>query len=391
MAAARVSLGGVCLMLFTAVFFTAVFLTAVFLTAVSSAQVPDGALPRRPSLGVALGPHERGAVVTAIVAGSAAEADGITAGDVIRAVDGSAVRLPADVIAAVAHHASGDSIRLEIIRAGQTESREVRLASYPRETMSGVSFEYGAVTLPDGSQLRTIVSVPDGNPLRRPAVLLLPGGGCGSIDTPLTPDLAQPGLMRVLAARGYVTMRVEKSGVGDSRGPACDAIGYIQELDGYRAALSALKKHRSVDLDRVFLLGISLGGVFAPTVANESAVRGIVVYGTLAAPPSPYPGRSDRFFRELAAVDVAAAWSSVSSRVLVLHGEFDESTVAADHERIAASVNARHPGRATHVELSGLDHCWTWHASMDESRGHCGSGRPDTTLSETILRFLQSA
>jgi dienelactone hydrolase len=267
----------------------------------------------------------------------------------------------------------------------------VRLGSLPREMMPGVTFEYGAVTLPDGSRLRTIVSVPSGNLSRRPAVMLVPGGGCGSIDTPLSPDVAQPGLMRVLAARGYVTLRVEKSGVGDSRGPACDAIGYIQELDGYRAALSALKQHPSVDLDRVFLLGISLGGVFAPILANESPVRGIIVYGTLAAPPSPYPGRSDRFFRELAPVDVAGAWSSVSSRVLVLRGEFDEVAVAADHERIAALVNARHAGRATHTELSGLDHCWTRHASMEESRGHCGSGRPDTTLSETILRFLQSA
>jgi dienelactone hydrolase len=358
--------------------------------AVTAAQAPDGGLPRRPSLGVGLGPHERGAVVTAIVPGSAAEAEGIATGDVINAVDGAAVRQPADVIAAVAHHAAGDSIRLEIIRAaGKPEPHAVRLGSLPRETMPGVTFEYSAVTLPDGSRLRTIVSVPGGNPSRRPAVMLLPGGGCGSIDTPMSPDVAQPGLMRVLAARGYVTLRVEKSGVGDSRGPACDAIGYIQELDGYRAALSALKQHPSVDLDRVFLLGISLGGVFAPTLANETAVRGIVVYGTLAAPPSPYPGRSDRFFRELASVDVAGAWSSVSSRVLVLRGEFDEVAVAADHERIAALVNARHPGRATHVELPGLDHCWTRHASMEESRGHCGSGRPDTTLSDTIVRFVQ--
>jgi dienelactone hydrolase len=360
------------------------------LTAVISAQMPDGGLPRRPSLGVALGPHERGALVTAIVPGSAAEAEGITTGDVISAVDGAAVRLPADVIAAVAHHAAGDSIRLEIIRAEKPKSHVVRLASYPRETMPGITFEYGAVTLPDGSRLRTIVSVPSGNPSPRPAVMLLPGGGCGSIDTPMTPDVAQPGLMRALAVRGYVTLRVEKSGVGDSRGPACDAIGYIQELDGYRAALSALKQHPSVDLDRVFLLGISLGGVFAPTLANESAVRGIVVYGTLAAPPSPYPGRSDRFFRELAPVDAAGAWSSVSARVLVLHGEFDESTAAADHERIAASVNSRHPARATHVELPGLDHCWTRHESMEESRGRCGRGRPDTTLSDTVIRFVQS-
>jgi dienelactone hydrolase len=362
---------------------------ASIITAFMSAQTPDGGLPRRPALGVALGPNERGVVVTAVTPGSAAEAGGITTGDVIDAVDGSVVRLPADVIAAVARHGAGDPIRLEIIRAGKPESRDVRLGSFPRETMPGVTFEYGAVTLRDGSRLRTIVSVPGGEPLRRPAVMLLQGGSCGSIDTPLTPDLAQPGLVRVLAARGYVTLRVDKSGVGDSRGPACDAIGYIQELDGYRAALSALKQHPSVDLDRIFLLGISLGGVFAPTLANESAVRGIVVYGTLDEPPSPYPGRSDRFFSEIARVNVAGAWSAVSSRVLALRGEFDETTSAADHEHIASLVNARHPGRATHVELPGLDHCWTRHESMEASRDHCGSGQAVSTLADTVLTFLR--
>jgi len=246
-----------------------------------------------------------------------------------------------------------------------------------------------AITLPDGSQLRTIVSVPTDGGGRRPAVMLIPGGGCGSVDTPLTPDLAQPGLMRTVAAAGYVTLRVDKSGVGDSRGPACDEIGYVQELEGYRAALATLKRHPSVDPTRVFLLGISLGGVFAPILANESPVRGIVVYGTLGSAPSPYPGRSDRFFREFAAADVKSAWSAVSAQVLVLHGQFDETVAVVDHTQIAPWVNARHPGAATHRILEGLDHCWTRHASMDESRGHCGMGQATPALQDAILEFLR--
>ena len=115
--------------------------------------------------------------------------------------------------------------------------------------------------------------------------------------------------------QGYVTMRVEKSGVGDSQGPACGAIGYSQELDGYRAALSALKRHPSVDPGQVHLLGISLGGVFAPVLAREFPIRGIVVDRTLAASPPPYPGRSARFFEKFAAVDIPAAWSAVDARV----------------------------------------------------------------------------
>jgi hypothetical protein len=93
----------------------------------------------------------------------------------------------------------------------------------------------------------------------------------------------------------------------------------------------------------------------------------------------------------MASVDVIGAWSTVSSRVLALRGEFDEVARAADHAHIAATVNARHPGAASHVELAGLDHCWTWHASMEKSRGHCGEGEQVSTLTDAVLAFLRSA
>lgn len=358
-------------------------------TAIALAQAPDGGLPRRPALGIALGPADGGAVVTAVLPGSAAETGGLKPGDVIRTIDGSPVLAPADLIAAVARHRAGETVQLEIARAGTPAPQAVRLGSLQRETMPGVTFEYDAVALADGTRLRTIVTVPEGERSRVPAVLLVPGGGCGSVDVPAAPDVAQPGLMRTLAARGYVTMRVEKSGVGDSTGPACDTIGYFQELDGYRAALAALKQHPAVDAERVILLGISLGGVFAPVLANESSVRGIVVYGTLGSAPSPYPGRSERFFREFATADIKGAWTAVTARVLVLHGQFDENEAVVDHTQIAPWVNARHPGNATHVVFDGLDHCWTRHPSMEAARGHCGGGQPDTTLQEAIVQFVR--
>jgi dienelactone hydrolase len=348
-------------------------------------------LPRRAWFGVALAPHESGAVVTAVVDGSSAAAEGIRVGDVIRAVDGVVPRSPDDVVAAVVRHAAGETAVIDMVREGAAQKRAVALRSFPRETMVGVTFEYGAVRLLDGSRLRTIVSVPERREGRLPAVLLLQGGGCGSVDTPMAADVGQSGLVRTIAARGFVTMRVDKSGLGDSQGPPCSEIGYTQERDGYRAALAALTRHPSVDPDRVYLLGISLGGVFAPLVARESRVRGVVVYGTLVTPPAGYPGRSDRFFREFASVDVAAAWSAVDARVLVLRGEFDETARESDHARIAAIVNARRPGAAIHRELPGLDHGWTRHETMEKSRGNAGKGDEVTTLPDAILEFLRKS
>ena len=356
----------------------------------ASAQARNDAdpLPRRGWFGVALAPHEAGALVTSVVPGSSAATHGVTAGDVIRAVDEAAMRSPEQVIAAVSRHSVADVVVIDLERKGQPLRLSVRIGELPRETLPGTTFEYGSVTLMDGSRLRTILSKPERRDGPRPAVMLIPGGGCGSIDTPLAPDIAQPGLMRTIAARGYVTMRVEKSGVGDSRGPSCETIGYRQELDGYRAALAALTRHPDVDSSQVYLLGISLGGVFAPVLARETRIRGIAVFGTLASAPGKYPGRSDRFFEEFSTVDIPAAWSDVDARVLVLHGQFDETTAEADHARIAALVNARHPGRASHQELAGLDHCWTRHATESSSKGNCGKGQEVSTLADALLAFF---
>jgi hypothetical protein len=54
--------------------------------------------------------------------------------------------------------------------------------------------------------------------------------------------------------------------------------------------------------------------VFAPALAREKAVRGIVVFGALATRPPAYPGRSERFFTEFDAVDVPAAWAAIDTR-----------------------------------------------------------------------------
>jgi len=355
-----------------------------------AAQSDVGGLPRRAYFGVALGPADAGVVVTAVADGSSAAAEGIRIGDIIQGVDDMPMRVPVDVVAAMARHAGGQSATLDLVRDGRPERRRVTLRPYPREEMTGVEFEYGSVALDDGSRLRTIVSVPAPRDRRFPGVMLVQGGGCGSIDTPLSPDLAQPGLMRAIGRQGFVTLRVEKSGVGDSRGPRCDEIGYRQELSGYREALNALASHPSVDPERLFLVGISLGGVFAPVLAPDHHLKGMVVFGTLATAPTTYPGRSDRFFAEFAGVDVAAAWKAVDVPVLALHGEFDEVTARADHEQIAGFVNARHPGLVTHRELEGLDHCWTHHGSMEKARGRCGQGDASPVFVDSVLDFLRA-
>jgi dienelactone hydrolase len=352
--------------------------------------IPDS-LPRRGYFGVALEQSSSGPRVTRVTPGSTAAAAGIAAGDLIIAIDNRDTATTDAVVSSLSRHHGGDSVFIRIQQDGKSRTITVTLKAYPSDQMQNATVSYGSVESQPGVRLRTIVSVPVQPSLERyPAVLLVQGGGCGSIDTPIGPQVGQPGLMHTIGSHGFITMRVEKSGVGDSEGEPCATIGFKEEFAGYQAALKALLSHPAVDRDRIYLVGISLGGVFCPLLAAETHVAGITVYGTPAGPPPVYPGRSERFFTEFAKVDVAAAWAKVNTRVQVLHGEYDVGPVVDRnvHESIAAMINKAHPGAATFREFAGLDHCWTRHPSLEASKDKCGQGEETQIVQDEILSFL---
>jgi len=355
------------------------------------AQSADDPLPRRGYFGVGLEKAENGARVFSVAPDSTAAAVKIVVGDVIEAIDGRPATTPEAVVALIGRHKGGESIKIDMRRDGNRRTIDVTLKPYPLEQMANATLQYRSVVALPNVRLRTILSIPSSPANSRfPAVLLVPGGGCGSIDTPFSPDVAQPGLMHTIGSQGFVTMRVDKSGVGDSQGESCDSIGFKEELAGYQAALAALRSHPSVNPDQIYLLGISLGGVFAPLLGAETKVAGISVYGTSSGPPPTYPGRSARFFQEFASVDVAGAWTKANTRVQVLQGEYDDDPYTNRGVEIVAMVNKSSGGSATFTQLAGLDHCWSRHASLEASVGKCGQGQPSTALIDSILAFLHS-
>jgi dienelactone hydrolase len=354
-------------------------------------QSPDDLLPRRGYFGVSLEKAEGGARVFAVAHDSTAEASGIVIGDVIEAVDSQLVTSPELAVSAIGRHKSGEPVKIDVRRDGKKLTISATLRSIPLEEMANATVHYGSVAVSPGVRLRTILSIPsDSQNGRFPAVFLIQGGGCGSIDSRFNTAVAQPGMMHTIGSQGFATMRVEKSGVGDSQGAPCDAIGYKEELAGYQAALSALRSNPAVDSNRIYLLGISLGGVFAPILAAETKVAGIIVYGSSSVPPPVFPGRSERFFREFASVDVTGVWAKVDTRVQVIQGQYDDDPYTKRGREIAPIVNKVTPGAANFLELPGLDHCWSRHASLEASVDKCGQGQPSTALADSILSFLRS-
>ncbi len=143
----------------------------------------------------------------------------------------------------------------------------------PRERPGDIQVVYDAVDAPEAT-LRSLVTIPNGNTRKLPAILFLQGFDCSSVDWPLPePNLTRELIYRLTRA-GFVVMRSEKSGVGDSTGTACRDVGFRDEVSLFTSALRKLKSYDFVDSENVFLFGHSAGGWVAPLVAAVGAGQG---------------------------------------------------------------------------------------------------------------------
>jgi pimeloyl-ACP methyl ester carboxylesterase len=86
-------------------------------------------------------------------------------------------------------------------------------------------------------------------------------------------------LRRLIDRSGYATLRMDKPGVGDSEGD-CAKADFQSEMEGWQAAFDALAKYKFIDLDRVFVVGLSNGGGFSPMAARDHPVRGYISCGS---------------------------------------------------------------------------------------------------------------
>ena len=389
------------------------------LLAVPAAARDLDPLPRRADLGAAIQPPGRGTPARAVRVdeASALHAAGLRAGDDILALNGAALADPIDFDRRAAALRGGQRITLDISRAGARRQVTAALPPLAREQIPGVEFLYTHVVNPRGPRQRAILTRPAGAAGRLPAVLFVPWLSCDSIESPKG---AAPGidalLHRLAAESGWVLLRVDKPGVGDSEGVCADT-DLDTEIDGSRAALAWLRAHPWVDPDRIVIMGHSFSGAFLPLVARPQPVAGYVFinswartwmerlieferlrleasgmtpgdvsermrqltllyalflegrqtpeavlaeHPSLAAAWDDEPrhqyGRSAQFHHQLGAINPGRAWHTVSVPTLVMWSDADIVMHRSDHERIAALVNRNRPGAARLVIVPGADH-----------------------------------
>jgi dienelactone hydrolase len=166
----------------------------------------------------------------------------------------------------------------------------------------------------------------------RPGVVLLSGGG--PFDRDQTSGVNKPlkDLAWGLASRGIAVLRFDK--VTYTHGQAAADFTMTQEYVPHAvAAVRLLAEQSTVDADRVFVLGHSMGGKVAPRVAAaEPAVAGMVI---LAGDTQPMHHAAVRVVRYLASVvpqafDETAVELITRQAALVDSAELSSATPAAD-------------------------------------------------------------
>jgi len=317
-----------------------------------------------------------------------------------------------------------------------------------RETLPGVEVTYTDAAVPNGDRVRLIVTRPAGAAGTLPAVFVVGWLSCDSVSWPRGAPFGFAHLIHEIAREpGLMTVRMEKPGVGDSRGPPCARLDFERELAAYRAAFDAVLRMPQVDARRIVVLGLSNGGGFAPLVAQSTPVAGYVVVGgwvktwyehmleherrrltllgrapgdvnramahyatlyhrfliegqtpgeAIRADPALKPdwydaddgqyGRPAHFFQQLQSLNLAQAWSAVRAPALIVHGEYDWIMSADDH-RIIADIVRRNGGYATPVEAARTNH--VLEVLPDARAALDGSGPYNAELGGRIVRWVR--
>jgi pimeloyl-ACP methyl ester carboxylesterase len=291
----------------------------------------------------------------------------------------------------------------------------------PREHFGHATVEYDWVTNGRGEKLRTFVTRPNNASGKVPAIFFVGWLSCDTMESPNpAPDDGFGILLRrLIDESGYATVRMDKPGVGESQGD-CAKADFQSEMTGWQAAFDSMSKYDFVDLDRVFVVGLSNGGGFSPLSARGHSVRGFVSCSSWGrtwyehmlelerrrlteakkAPaevnssvkalaqfyelylvkgmtpgqviaqhpewkslwydsPDGQYGRPAAFYQQLQTLNLGEVWQNVNAPVLVIRGTNDMIMSRADSEAIVQIVNQIHPGHARYLQIDEMAHDFT--------------------------------
>lgn len=402
-------------------------------------------LPRRAYVGMELGRESGTLYVTALDANSPAARAGVCLEDRLLAVAGTPVTDLVSVRRVVAQLPVGTASELTLRRNLDTLTLALVPEPMPLEILPSGHVELDQVVW-RGQRLRVLWTLPEtGGP--HPVVWLLPGASWLSEEFPTTPWYPTRKLVELLTAAGFATLRLERSGIGDSEGPPCTELDLRDELDFFRLGFGCVEREPRILRERLFLFGRSLGGMLTALVGTGAQIAGAAVWGTssdrwhdgllgstlrqyrllgTSAPqlarleqrlselqtlvyrqgltpeeayarrpdladvlPSVYAGgyvygRLARYFQQLEAHDLRAAFAAIDAPLLALHGSCDWMSAPSDLQTIAQVAR-----RGEYVEIDGLDHLMHRRESLEAAFAQPFGGEFSNAAGEVLLDFMR--
>ena len=130
------------------------------------------------------------------------------------------------------------------------------------------------------TRARTIFTRPKSSVGKIPALMIVQWLSCDPVEINTEKVIRSDSLLfQLITESGLAVMRIEKPGMGDSRGPDCTECDYDTELSAYRAGMMKLKQMDGVDTNAIYVMGISIGASSAPLLFGKENIKGYIVSG----------------------------------------------------------------------------------------------------------------
>lgn len=307
-------------------------------------------LTRKGFLGVAAATAPDGLKVVRVIPGGSGEKIGLKADDVLVSVNHQHLTDAAQLVALVKTMRAGEKLEVKYIRNGQDTTTSEPLAERPRQTEPNLDVVYDQV-LSLGKRIRVIITKPKREG-RFPALFLIGGIGAYSVDAPFS-GMPYGNVIGPIANAGYVTVRIDKPGQGDSEGPPdYKNLTFNVEKDAYIQALRLAKTLPYVDTSKIVIYGHSMGGCFGPLVASAEPVKAVIANGTLIKSFTEYMLENTRRQSELSNTPEDQLDTELKNLDATMHfifgGDDSIATVSKNHPELAEFVKATFPDGETY-------------------------------------------
>ena len=247
----------------------------------TTAQMPQ----RKALMGLQGKPNERGILIDTVFENSTAAVLQLKKGDIILSINGKESKTLEAYNALATQVRTGDKLNVNFSRNGQELSKTVEAVMRPFEKSDIADVLYDWVKFRNG-YLRTITRKPKGK-TNLPAILLIPGYGCGSIENYSSSYNGK--LINEWLKKGYAVVTIEKSGMGDTQGcEPCVEVDLQTDIESFDAGYNYMETLPFVDKSKLFIWGHSMGGTIAPEIAMRHKPKGVMVFACVFRPWSEF-------------------------------------------------------------------------------------------------------